>query len=67
MANVMPAKPTPTPEFDASILADLACPACHGDLRLEGSRLICVSCSRAYPIMDGIPVLIVDRAELQKN
>jgi uncharacterized protein len=59
----MPAKPTPAPEFDASILADLACPACHGDLRAEDSRLICVVCGRVYPIIDGIPVLIVARAE----
>jgi uncharacterized protein len=61
----MPTKPTP--EFDASILADLACPACHGDLRLDTSHLTCTACSRAYPIMDGIPVLIVARAETRKD
>ena len=60
----MPAKPTPTPEFDASILADLACPACHSDLRLDEERLICSACSRVYPIIDGIPALIADRAEM---
>ena len=56
-------KPTPAPEFDASTLADLACPACHGNLRSTDSHLTCSACSRAYPIMDGIPVLIVARAE----
>ena len=50
-------------EFDASVLAQIACPACHGDLRMEDSRLICAACSRRYPIVDGIPALIVERAE----
>ncbi|KAA6457483.1 Trm112 family protein [Acidobacteria bacterium AB60] len=40
----------------------LACPACHGELRLDPARLSCLQCGRAYPIRDGIPVLI---AELQ--
>jgi len=62
-ANIMPAKPAPPSEFDASILSQLACPACHGDLRLEASRLVCTACGRGYPIVDGIPVLIADRAE----
>lgn len=64
----MSAKPASPTEIDASIEAEsdlvrLACPACHGELRLEDSRLLCVSCRRAYPVVDGIPVLIVERAE----
>jgi hypothetical protein len=60
----MPATPATAPDFDASSLSQLACPACHGDLRMEGARLVCVSCRRAYPIADGIPALIVaERAE----
>ena len=42
---------------------ELACPACFGDLRLEGAHLVCAVCGRAYPIVDDIPVLIADRAE----
>ena len=49
-------------EFDASILAQIACPACHGDLRTEDSHLVCSACARRYPIVDGIPALIVERA-----
>jgi uncharacterized protein len=60
----MPAQPATPHEFDASILGQLACPACHGDLHLDGARLACGACSRRYPIVDGIPVLIVERAEL---
>jgi uncharacterized protein YbaR (Trm112 family) len=49
--------------LDPDLLAQLACPACYGELCLEGSRLRCLDCSRGYPIVDGIPVMIVERAE----
>jgi uncharacterized protein YbaR (Trm112 family) len=44
-----------------SVMNQLACPACLGALRLEESKLLCVECGRAYPIVDGIPVLISGR------
>jgi len=47
----------------ASVLDQLACPACFGDLHLDGLRLECDGCGRIYPIVDGIPVLIVEQAE----
>jgi uncharacterized protein YbaR (Trm112 family) len=50
--------------FDPSVLSQLACPACLGNLRLDAARLVCAVCHRAYPIIDGIPVLIVERAEI---
>jgi len=56
-------KPAHPSTFDPATLAQLACPACYGDLRLEDSRLLCTGCSRFYLIADGIPVLIVERAE----
>ncbi|HXY15584.1 MAG TPA: methyltransferase domain-containing protein [Terriglobales bacterium] len=31
------------------------CPACKGGLHEEGGTIRCISCSRTYPIMDGIP------------
>ncbi len=43
--------------------AVIACPACHADLRVDSARLECGGCGRRYPIVDGIPVLIVERAE----
>jgi hypothetical protein len=58
----MPADANPNPSFDASILDQLACPACLSDLRLADNRLLCVACGRSYPIVNGIPVLIADRA-----
>lgn len=50
-------------QFDATVAGMLACPACHGDLRVEGERLVCEDCGRGYPVVDGIPVLIAERAE----
>jgi uncharacterized protein YbaR (Trm112 family) len=57
----MPASPSPS--FDPAVLDQLACPACLGALRLSETRLVCAACARAYPIVDGIPVLIPSRAE----
>ena len=55
--------PTPQSTFDPTALAQLACPACHGDLHAEDSCLVCSACARSYPITDGIPALIIERAE----
>ncbi|MGA2807463.1 MAG: Trm112 family protein [Terracidiphilus sp.] len=49
--------------FDLSAVDQLACPACLGDLRADEATLVCVACGRAYPVVDGIPVLIAERAE----
>jgi uncharacterized protein YbaR (Trm112 family) len=59
----MPADPKSLRAFDSSVLEQLACPACLGELRIEETRLLCTACGRAYPIMDGIPVLIAGREE----
>lgn len=48
--------------LDSWVLGQLACPACLGDLRMEEARLVCAGCGRAYPVVDGIPVLIAGRA-----
>jgi uncharacterized protein len=67
----MPANPSPKPAFDPSVLESisdqLACPACLGDLRIEGDHLLCASCTRTYPIIDGIPVLIAGREEMAQD
>ena len=59
----MAADPIRNFAFDAMILDQLACPACLGELRLDGDRLVCAGCGRSYPIVDGIPVLIAGRSD----
>jgi uncharacterized protein len=61
-ANAMANEFAPPNKIDDSTLSQLACPACHGDLRLEGEGVDCESCGRTYPIVDGIAVLIAGRA-----
>jgi hypothetical protein len=34
-------------------------------VRLEGESLVCDKCGRKYPIRDGIPVMLVDEAEIE--
>ena len=59
----MATRSAPRLKFDTSIVSQLACPSCCGALHLDASHLICGGCRRAYPVVDGIPVLIVERAE----
>jgi uncharacterized protein len=48
--------------IDKKLLALLACPACQGDVVLKDNKIECTHCHRSYPIVDGIPVLLVDQA-----
>jgi len=45
------------------IIDILACPKCKGELELKDNWLICNSCKLKYPIVDGIPLLVVDDAK----
>jgi uncharacterized protein YbaR (Trm112 family) len=53
-------------EVSPELLAIIVCPACHGELALTAdgyrSELVCQGCGLAYPVRDGIPVLLVDEA-----
>ena len=50
--------------IEPSLLDILACPNCRAPLSEDGAELICTSgrCGLAYPVRDGIPVLLVDEA-----
>lgn len=48
-----------------ALLEILVCPKCRGPLVLRGTApemLECAACRLAYPVRDGIPILIVDDA-----
>ncbi|MFC7327527.1 Trm112 family protein [Marinactinospora rubrisoli] len=53
-----------TTKIDAWLLDILACPKSKAPLRLdeEAGELVCDESGLAYPIRDGIPVLLVDEA-----
>jgi len=44
------------------LLELLACPLCRGALLETGDDLLCAACRLAFPVRDGIPVLLVDQA-----
>jgi uncharacterized protein YbaR (Trm112 family) len=57
--------------LDEKLLEIVVCPQCHGSLEpvattaVEGAsgELVCQgACGFAYPVRDGIPVLLVDEA-----
>jgi uncharacterized protein YbaR (Trm112 family) len=50
------------PALPAEVLALLACPVCHGALYAEADEIRCAQCRRSYPVEDGIPILLADRA-----
>ncbi len=43
-------------------LRTLVCPVCHAALQLEAQAVLCIGCGRRYPVVDGIPVLLAERA-----
>ena len=60
---------TPPLNLSEDLLAVIVCPDCHGDLAavetggaVGTGELVCQGCGLAYPVRDGIPVLLVDEA-----
>lgn len=52
--------------IDEELLAILACPGCQGDVTLKGEQIVCLQCGRKYPIRKGIPIMLVDEAEVPR-
>jgi uncharacterized protein YbaR (Trm112 family) len=50
--------------LDKELLEILACPLDKQPVELSGESLVCTACGRRYPIRDGIPVMLVEEAEL---
>jgi len=48
------------------LLDRIVCPACHGELQYKSAEqtLTCTSCRRVYPVVDDIPILLVERATI---
>lgn len=50
--------------MDNNLLEILVCPICKAKLEYQKSQeeLVCHKCKLAYPIDDGIPVMLIDQA-----
>jgi uncharacterized protein len=70
MMDAMPSDSTSTGQASAAIaispelLKILRCPLTRSPLRLEGDRLVAERGGLRYPIRNGIPVLLVEEAQL---
>lgn len=54
------------PAVDEKLLEILACPVCKVSVTLkDDNRLVCPQCRRAYPVKEGIPVMLVDEASFE--
>ena len=56
-----------TEEIPQDLLDILVCPVDHAKVTLQGNELVCAECGRAYPVRDGIPVMLVDEARMTKG
>jgi hypothetical protein len=53
--------------IDPQLLEILACPACRTDVTpaADGAALICRSCRRRYPIVDDVPIMLIEETTLE--
>ena len=51
---------------DPRLLEILACPLCKTEVTItpDGAGLFCSSCRRRYPIIDDIPIMLVEEATI---
>ncbi|MGH9799085.1 MAG: Trm112 family protein [Blastocatellia bacterium] len=55
--------------INPDFLSILRCPFCKAkvELKADGRGLKCETCHRVYPVRDGIPIMIVDEATIEKE
>ena len=55
--------------IDEKLLQIIRCPKCKSDLKYDklNNKLICYLDKLAYPIIDNIPILIINEAEKIKG
>ena len=51
------------------LLDILACPVCIKSVHLtaDGKGLKCEQCKRVYPVVDDIPVMLIEEATIEEN
>jgi len=53
--------------IDKKLLEILACPACKSEVILKNNKIVCTNCRRAYPIKEGIPIMLIEEAEIEEE
>ncbi|MBB5317275.1 Trm112 family protein [Tunturibacter empetritectus] len=52
----------PAEDLQYEDLQYVVCPVCHQKLGRSGDVISCKGCGRRYPVIEGVPVLLADRA-----
>ena len=53
--------------IDPKLLEILVCPDCKADVELRDDKICCTGCGKRYPIRDGIPIMLIDEAEVPEG
>jgi len=53
--------------LDPRLMDRICCPECGGELAARGAFLDCRPCGFAFPVQDGVPYLLKDRAKRLKQ
>jgi uncharacterized protein YbaR (Trm112 family)/SAM-dependent methyltransferase len=58
----------PQRRADTLLSSLLACPQCKGQVQIEwkAGRVECKSCARVFPVLDGIPVMLLAEDEIER-
>jgi glycosyltransferase involved in cell wall biosynthesis/ubiquinone/menaquinone biosynthesis C-methylase UbiE len=67
LAARLTSQPANDVDLDTLVRDLLACPICRARLTWRTASATCTSCGAAYPIMDGIPVLVGETADPHKQ
>lgn len=54
--------PDPVSGCDPRVRGVVVCPQCHGDLEDRPGGLACVPCAKLFPVVDGVPWMLLERA-----
>lgn len=49
--------------INEELLKILACPQCKKGVFLEDNYIVCRSCKIKFPVVDGIPIMLLDEAK----
>ena len=52
---------------DKKLMEILACPACKGEVKEQEGSIACLNCRRIYPVVDDIPVMLIDEARMPEG
>ena len=53
--------------INEELLKILACPLCKADVIEKDEKIVCTKCNRKYPIKDGIPIMLIEEAEVNEK